>query len=145
MFCDRPTQVLNDNGKSPRALFYLTSKDKIEVMRWMKKIKFLDGYAVGLKRAVNLKTGKLTGLKSHDFHILMERIIPIMFRSYMPDAMWQSIAELSYFYRQICGKEISKNDGEVGERNTSVVMQARKNIPTWILQSDGASTYLHSI
>jgi hypothetical protein len=58
---------------------------------------------------VNLKTGKLTGLKSHDFHILMERIIPVMFRGYMPDTMWQAIAELSYFYRQICAKEISKN------------------------------------
>jgi hypothetical protein len=68
-------------------------------MRWMKKIKFLDGYATGLKRAVNLKMGKLTGLKSHDFHILMERIIPVMFCGYMPDAMWQEIAELSYFYR----------------------------------------------
>jgi hypothetical protein len=79
--------VLNDCGKPPRALFCLTSKDKIEVMRWMKKIKFLDGYAAGLKRAVNLKTGKLTGLKSHDFHILMDRIIPVMFRGYMPDAM----------------------------------------------------------
>jgi hypothetical protein len=37
MLCDRPTQVLNDNGKPPRALFCLTSKDKIEVMRWMEK------------------------------------------------------------------------------------------------------------
>ena len=37
MLCDRPTQVLNDKGKPPRALFCLTSKDKIEVMRWMKK------------------------------------------------------------------------------------------------------------
>jgi hypothetical protein len=55
MLCDRPTQVLNDNDKPPHALFYLTSEDKIEVMRWMKKIP--DGYAVGLKRAVNLKTG----------------------------------------------------------------------------------------
>jgi hypothetical protein len=32
--------VLNDNGKPPRALFCLTSKDKIEVMRWMKKLNF---------------------------------------------------------------------------------------------------------
>jgi hypothetical protein len=67
------------------------------------KIKFPDGYVAGLKRDVNLKTGKLTGLKSHDFHILMERIISVMFRGYIPDAMWQAIAELS------CAKEISKN------------------------------------
>jgi hypothetical protein len=37
MLSNRPTQVLNDNGKPPSALFCLTSKDKIEVMRWMKK------------------------------------------------------------------------------------------------------------
>jgi hypothetical protein len=41
MLCDRPTKVLNDNGKLPRTLFYLTSKDRIEVMIWMEKIKFL--------------------------------------------------------------------------------------------------------
>lgn len=63
---------------------------------------------MGLKRAMNLKMGKLIGLKSNDFHILIERIIPVMFPSYMPDAMWQAIAELSYFYKQICAKEIGK-------------------------------------
>jgi hypothetical protein len=77
-------------------------------MRWMKKIKFSDGYAAGLKRAVNFKTRKLTELKNHDFYILMERIITVMFCGYMPDAMWQAIAELCYFYRQICAKEIIK-------------------------------------
>jgi hypothetical protein len=71
---------------------------------------------------VNLKTGKLTGLKSHDFHILMERIIPVMFRCYMPDAMWQAIAELSYFYRQIYAKEISKNMMEKLEKEILVLL-----------------------
>jgi hypothetical protein len=85
------------------------------------KIKFPNGYAAGLKRAVNLKTGKLTGLKSHDF-ILMERIIPVMFRGYMPDAMWQAIAKLSYFYRQICAKEISKNMMEKLEKEIPVLL-----------------------
>jgi hypothetical protein len=57
-----------------------------------------------------LTTGKLTGLKSHDFHILMERIIPVMFRGYMPDAMWQAIA---YFRRRLAAE------------NVAVVVQAR--------------------
>jgi hypothetical protein len=122
MFCDQPTQVLNNNGKPPRALFCLTSKDKVEVMRWKKINKFPNGYAAGLKRDVNLKTGKLTGLKRHDFHILMERIIPIMFRGYMPDAMWQTIAELSYFYSQIYAKEISKNMMKKLEKEIPVLL-----------------------
>ena len=69
-----------------------------------------------------MKTGKLIGLKSHDFHILMERIIPIMFRGYMPDAMWQAIATLSYFYRQICAKEISKNMMEKLEKEIPMLL-----------------------
>jgi hypothetical protein len=55
--------VLNDNGKPPCALFCLTSKDKIEVMRWMKKIKFPNGYAAGSKRAMNLKNGETIWVK----------------------------------------------------------------------------------
>jgi hypothetical protein len=110
------------------------------------KNKFPDGYAAGLKRAVNLKIGKLTGLKSHDFYILIDRIIPVMFRGYMPDAMWQAIAELSYFYRQICAREISKSMMEKLEKEILVLLcKLEKNTPTCILQSDGASTYSHSI
>jgi hypothetical protein len=76
----------------------------------------------------------------------MERIIPVMFRGYMLDAMWQAIAELSYFYRQICAKEISKNMMEKLEKEIPVFLcKLEKNILTWILQSDGASTYSHSI
>ena len=52
----------------------------------------------------------------------MERIIPVMFRGYMPDAMWQAIAELSYFYRQICAKEISKNMMEKLEKQIPVLL-----------------------
>jgi hypothetical protein len=88
----------------------------------MEKIKFLDGYAAGLKRAVNLETGKLTRLKSHDFHVLMERIISVMFRGYMPGAIWQAIAKLSYFYRKICAKEISKNMMEKLEKEIPVLL-----------------------
>jgi hypothetical protein len=75
---------------------------------------------VGLKRAMNLKMGKLIGLKSNDFHILIERITPVMFPGYMPDAMWQRIAELSYFYKQICAKEIGKIWWRSWRKNTSV-------------------------
>jgi hypothetical protein len=56
---------------------------------------------------MNMMTGKLIGLKSHDYHIIMERLLPIMFWSYFDDVMWMVLAELSYFYRQLCAKEIT--------------------------------------
>jgi hypothetical protein len=48
---------------------------------------------------MNMTTGKLIGLKSHDYHIIMERLLPIMFQGYSDDAVWMELAELSYFYR----------------------------------------------
>jgi hypothetical protein len=75
-------------------------------MWWMKRLKFPDGYAPGLRRSVNMTTGKLNGLKSHNYHIIMERLMPVMFWGYFDDVVWMVLAELSYFYRQLCAKEI---------------------------------------
>jgi hypothetical protein len=48
-------------------------------MRWLKNSKFPNGYVVGFERFVNVKTRKLTRLKSHDYHIIMENLILLCF------------------------------------------------------------------
>jgi hypothetical protein len=68
-------------------------------MRWMMGLKFPDGYAPVLRWSMNVTTGKLIGLKSHDYHIIMERLLHVMFWGYIDDVVWMVLAELSYFYR----------------------------------------------
>jgi hypothetical protein len=63
------------------------------------QFKFPDGYAATLKWSMNMTIGKLIGLKSCDYHIIMERLLPIMFQGYFIDAVWMVLADLSYFYR----------------------------------------------
>jgi hypothetical protein len=77
-------------------------------MSWMQYFKFADGYVVGFRRAVNLKTGKINGLKSIDYHIFMERLMHVMFCGYLNDDVLAALAKLSHFYRQLCAKEIKK-------------------------------------
>jgi hypothetical protein len=77
-----------------------------QVMRWMKGLKFPDGYVASLRRFVNVMTWKLTGLKSNNYHIIMERLVHVMIRGYLDDALWMVLEELNYFYRQLCTKEI---------------------------------------
>jgi hypothetical protein len=74
----------------------------------LKNLKFSNGYAAGFRRAVNLESRILSGVKSHDYHIFMERLLPIMFHGYLDDDVWMALAELSHFYRQLCAKEIKK-------------------------------------
>jgi hypothetical protein len=71
-------------------------------------MKFPDGYAAGFRRAVNLELGKLSGVKSHDYHIFMERLLPVKFCGYLDDDEWMALAELSHFYRQLCAKKLRK-------------------------------------
>jgi hypothetical protein len=75
----------------------------------VKNLKFLDGYVTGFRRAVNLDTGKLSGVKGYDYHIFMKRLLPVMFRRYLDDDVLMALAELSHFYRQLCAKEIKKD------------------------------------
>jgi hypothetical protein len=65
---------------------------------------FPDGYAANLRRGVNLTTLKLKGLKIHDYHIWIERLLSMMVQGYVPEHVWQVQAELSYFFRQLCVK-----------------------------------------
>ena len=70
-------------------------------------MKFTDGYASNISKGVNLSTGKVTGLKSHDYHVWIERIMSVMVRGYVPEHVWLALTELSYFFRQLCAKELS--------------------------------------
>jgi hypothetical protein len=70
--CNRPSLELKSSGGKPHVPFCLKPKEKKEVLIWLKNLKFSDGYAAGFRRAVNLESGKLSGVKSHDYHIFME-------------------------------------------------------------------------
>jgi hypothetical protein len=46
-------------------------------------------------------------MKSYDFHIWIERVLLAMVRGYVPEHIWLALAELSYFFHQLCAKEFS--------------------------------------
>ena len=83
---------------------------------------FPDGYAANLRRGVNLTTMRINGLKSHDYHIWIERLLPVVVRGYLPDQIWQVLAELSFFFRQLCAKELSLKVVEEMERMVPVLL-----------------------
>jgi hypothetical protein len=101
--CNRPSMEpkINEKGnlKRTRAPYCLKPVERKEILRWLKKLMFPDRYASNTKRAVNVSTGKLNGLKSHDYHIIIERLMLVMFRVYFNADLWKIFAKLNYFYR----------------------------------------------
>jgi hypothetical protein len=110
--CDHPSLEAKPNTKGKlsrsKAPYCLKPTERKEVLRWVKTLKFPDCYVTNIKLAVNVGTGKLNGLKSHDYHIFIERLMPVMFRGFFKADLWKMFAKLSYFYKQICAKQVSK-------------------------------------
>jgi hypothetical protein len=52
----------------------------------------------------------------------MERLFLVMFWDYFDDAVWMVLAELSYFYRQLCAKEIVVKTMEKLEKEIPVLL-----------------------
>jgi hypothetical protein len=88
--------------EKPKASYCLTKEQKRAICEWAKNLRFSDGYASNLSNSVNLEECKFVGMKSHDCHIFMERLLPIAFRDFVPEGVWEAITELSNFFRDIC-------------------------------------------
>jgi hypothetical protein len=92
LICNRPSLEIKSRGGKPRAPFCLKARDRKEVLIWLKNLKFPDGYTAGFRRAVNLDTRKLSVVKSHDYHLFMERLLPVMFCEYLDDDVWTTFS-----------------------------------------------------
>jgi hypothetical protein len=124
--CNRPSLEPKRNAKGnlkrPRAAYCLKAVERKEILGWLKKLKFSDRYVSNIKRAVNVGTGKLNGLKSHDYHIIIEKLMPVMFRGYFDVDLWKIFDELIYFYRQICAKQVSKATMKKLEKEITILV-----------------------
>ena len=78
-----------------------------------------NGYASNLRRCVNLNQRKLFGMKSHDCHVLMEMLLPIALRA-LPHQVWNPIAELSKFFKDLCSTILRVDDLLLMEKKSSL-------------------------
>ena len=99
--CDRVDLHMQPPGGNrkgwfkPHAKYCLDNDDKKVDLKWLKYVvMFPDGYCSNMSKGFNLLTGNVTGLKSHDYHIWIERLMPVMVRGYLPERVWRPLAEL---------------------------------------------------
>ncbi|KAF2308873.1 hypothetical protein GH714_022479 [Hevea brasiliensis] len=84
---------ISESGKSklPPASFTMTKKEREILCEVVKNVKMPDGYASNISRCVNIKERKISGLKTHDSHILFEYILPLALRVCGPSQQVTSI------------------------------------------------------
>jgi hypothetical protein len=100
----------DEEGKPylPWAPFNMSREQKEILCLIIKNLRTPDGYASNISRCVNMKDCTLSGLKSHDCHVLIEDILPIALRSCYPSKEVMTIViELADFFKKLCSKVIS--------------------------------------
>jgi len=100
----------DENGKIKKyaAEYTLEPADRRAFCEFLKSVKFPDGYAANISR--NVKDGKISGLKTHDCHVLLQRILPIGIRPYLIKEVCAPLIELASFFQQICAKTLNVVD-----------------------------------
>ncbi|XP_020962389.1 uncharacterized protein LOC110264613 [Arachis ipaensis] len=95
-----------DDGKYPSAIFTMTNPQKELFLRTIKNVVFPDGYSSNIFRCVDLRHRKLSGMKSHDCHILMEYLLSIALKNALPAPVSSVLVDLSSFFCRLCIKSI---------------------------------------
>lgn len=115
--------VVDNDGKLslPDAPFTMSREKKEILCSVIKNLRTPDGYASNISRCVNMKDFTLSGLKSHDNHVLLHDILPVALRCCYPSKdVMRIVVQLSNFFKMVCSKVIDVD--ELGKLQESIVM-----------------------
>jgi hypothetical protein len=114
-----------EDGESfemPEAWYTMSKQEKLAFCEFIRAVRFPDGYAANLSKCVSADGCKLQGLKTHDCHILLQRILPAGLRGIMHQDIYEAVAELGNFFRELCCKTLKRDVLERLEMEIPVIL-----------------------
>jgi len=98
----------NGNSYKPKAKFTLSSEQKRLLCEWWCNVSFLNGYNSNLYNEMDTSFTKLQNMKSHDYHVFMEALLPIAF-SGLPSNVLGTLPAPGEFFRNLCANVIRED------------------------------------
>ncbi|CAH9061011.1 unnamed protein product [Cuscuta europaea] len=106
IWCDRPELSVDLEYKGnniPKAVYKVTEAQKESILQWLVSLKFPDGYCSNLSRCVDMdKLATTSSIKTHNAHVIMQRLLPIALKEMLPEHVWSCITEISLLFQSIC-------------------------------------------
>jgi hypothetical protein len=105
--------MVDNEGKQtmPDAPFTMSREKKEILCSVIQNLRTPDGYASNISRCVNMKDCTLSGLKSHDYHVLLHDILPVALRSCYPSKdVMEIVIRISNFFKKLCSKVIDADE-----------------------------------
>jgi hypothetical protein len=93
--------------RKPPAPYVLSVENQRKVRNIISSLKFPKGYGANLQ--LPFTHANFVGLKSHDYHILLQEILPMALRGCLRDDVFNVICHLSRFFKSICTHAVQVN------------------------------------
>lgn len=121
---------LREEGSScrmPHARYTLSKQQKVAFFDFLRDVEFPDGYASNITRCLSTDGTKLQGLKTHDCHIILQRLLAAGMTGLLDQDIYEAIADLGKFFRELCSKTVNKD----------VLAELKKEIPIILVKLEG--------
>lgn len=94
----------------PDAPYILTKDHRLQFLVALRELKFPSGYVGALRQRI--EDGKLRGLKTHDFHVLLQQVIPLCLCNIGNPQVVGAVMRVSRLFRKICAKVVDESQKE---------------------------------
>ena len=88
----------------------------------MWNLKVPQGYSSNIKSLVSINDLKLVDLKSHDYHVLMQQLLPVAIWGILPDKVRVAITRICFVFNAICSKVIDPGRLDELENEAAIVL-----------------------
>ncbi|CAM8877764.1 unnamed protein product [Rhodiola kirilowii] len=96
--------------KVTQAPYTVLPENKVEILEMIKDVKYPYGSAGSLRSKINLNDKKFNGLKTHDCHVMLQRVLPVVIRPYLPYYVVSPLISISHWFQKLCCRELMRGD-----------------------------------
>ncbi|XP_074336058.1 uncharacterized protein LOC141673226 [Apium graveolens] len=105
---------IQDDGTTPDAPYVLGKEQINKLFHWIKSLNLLDGC--------------IRGMKSHDCHIFMQKLLPIVCHDLLPKNVADVLIELSNLFQDLCLANLKYTNLEKMEKDIVKIMSKLETI-----------------
>ena len=98
----------------------LSKEEKKTFCKRLFDIKLPDGYGSTIGNCILIDECKIKGLKSHDYHILIQQLLTVALRGLLPKGPRFAIFQLSAYFNELCwrvidGAKLEEMENDIAE------------------------------
>ncbi|GJU55639.1 uncharacterized protein Tco_1229353 [Tanacetum coccineum] len=120
----------NEKLEKPHPKYSFTTEGRKRFCKFIKGVRLPDGFGSNFKQKVTADDNNITGMKSHDCHIMMHRLLPYGVQQYLPKSIAAPIIEFCLFFKQLCARTLMQQDmSEAKKQSISILIELEQIFP----------------